>query len=127
MTPRDWWTRRLLAAAGVWGDGTVRPADIESKLTRLVAIREWLWSHAYPRLLMGSFRYEAREADGRSYDEKAREGDALTYGQRMAQKIQIYNETGNQEMLVDIQNYVWLELLQPTHPNPHFESTERHE
>ena len=76
---------------------------------------------------MGSFRYEAIEEDGKTYDQKAREGRAPTYGQRMADKIRIYNETGNQEMLVDVLNYIHLEILQPTHPTPHFKSTERHE
>jgi hypothetical protein len=65
-------------------------------------------------------------ADGLTYDEKARRGLAPSYYERMADKLATYRDTGNQEMLIDIQNYIWLEILQPTHPQAHFKSTERH-
>lgn len=127
MSPRDFWSRRLLDAAGVFYPSTLRPGELEEKMRIMERIRAWVWGHARPRQMMGAFRYEGREADGKSYDQKAREGSAKTYTARMRDKIEEYDATGNQEMLVDIYNYVLLEVMRPTHPTPHFKSTERHE
>lgn len=127
MSARDFWSKRLLEKAGVFYPNHITDKELKAKMDRLSGVRDWVWNHALPRLLMGSFRYEGRESDGKSYDEKAREGRAKTYGERMRDKVDIYNATGNQEMLTDLYNYVLLEIMQPTHPNAHFESTERHE
>lgn len=127
MTTRDFWSTRVLEKAGVFYPSTISPSELVSKIARLNSVRNWVWGHALPRLLMGSFRYEGREADGKSYDQKAREGLTKTYCERIQDKAGEYIRTGNQEMLVDIYNYVILEIMRPTHPNPHFKSTERHE
>ncbi len=83
--------------------------------------------HAQARKLMGAFRYEQVEADGLSYDAKARIGLAKTYLERLADKLDLYQATGNQENLIDAFNYLLLELARPIHPTPHFASTERHD
>jgi hypothetical protein len=83
--------------------------------------------HAKARKLMGAFRYEQKEADGKSYDQKAREGKAKTYVQRAQEKFSLYQTTGNKEFLVDVFNYVLLEWARPCHPNAHFKATERHD
>lgn len=127
MSPRDWWSLRLLYAANVFPNSTPMEQRLRRKLTSMQHVCAWYWRHATSRLLMGEFRYEAKDTDGHSYDERARAGHAKTYGQRMADKLAIYNQTGNQEMLIDVFNYCLLEVAQPTHPTPHFISTERYD
>ena len=127
MSPRDYWSLRLLHKANVFPASGITAQTLENKITRLSNTLNWVWSHALPRLLMGSFRYEGRESDGKSYDQKAREGKEQTYGKRMANKVAEFNRTGNQEMLIDVFNYVLLEITQPTHPLTHFKSTERYD
>ena len=84
------------------------------------------WKEAHARRLMGGYRYEQIEQDGLTYDEKARRGQADPYYKRLEAKMKLYILTGNLEYILDIHNYCKLEFVSPTHPDAHFESTERH-
>lgn len=126
MTNTEWLRARLLSS--VQEHKTFSAAQAEASLSEVYGedgFLEEVIRHAKVRKLMGAFRYEQKESDGKSYDEKAREGKAKTYCQRGIEKFQLYEATGNKEFLVDAFNYVLLEWARPTHPNPHFSSTER--
>jgi hypothetical protein len=79
------------------------------------------------RRLMGVFRYQQRGSEGLTYDELANLGKARPYYERMLEKLELYIVTGNWENLMDVLNYVKLEVARPSHPNHHFESTERYD
>lgn len=65
------------------------------------------------RLLVGRFRYGRMDrADARDYD---RVGSAI-------RRLERYQETGNQEYLVDAANLCLLEFEHGTHPKRHFEA-----
>lgn len=85
----------------------------------------FLVGHARPRLLMGAFRYD--NTKGISHAERARQGISPTFTSKLKEKIELYEQTGNQEFLVDAFNYLLLETADPVHPLAHFESTEREE
>jgi len=85
----------------------------------------FLINHARPRLLMGAFRYD--NTKGISHAERARQGLSPTFITKLKEKIELYEQDGNQEYLVDVFNYLLLEIADPVHPNAHFESTERKE
>lgn len=85
----------------------------------------FLIGHARPRLLMGAFRYD--NTDGVSHAERARQGISPTFITKLKEKIELYEQGGNQEFLVDAFNYLLLETADPVHPNAHFKSTEREE
>lgn len=121
------WIRRRLG-----GDqspvGTFNRTDAERSASECYGpsgILPWVLRHAQARKLMGAFRYEQVEHDGLSYDDKARLGLSKTFLDRLRDKLSIYDETGNQECLIDCFNYLLLELARPIHPAAHFRSTER--
>lgn len=37
-------------------------------------------------------------------------------------RLKLYQESGNQEHLVDAANFIMIEYMYPQHPNPHFEA-----
>jgi hypothetical protein len=85
----------------------------------------FLISHAKPRLLMGAFKYD--NTDGISHAERARQGLSPTFISKLKEKIELYEQDGNQEYLVDAFNYLLLKTADPVHPKAHFASTEREE
>jgi hypothetical protein len=78
------------------------------------------WSTKFERLMrnrmiMGAFRYGLLHAPGKqSYDRIA----------SMRRRLQLYDETGNDELLVDIANMCLLEFEEGLHPNKHFASVD---
>lgn len=58
----------------------------------------------------------------------------VNYGQRLVmalptlkKRIQLYEETGNTEWLVDAANMCMIECMFPQHPNAHFRATDSNE
>lgn len=121
------WLRRRIDPGQAVGGVTQQSA--EDKRDRILGSRwlDWLKKQAGYRLVMGSFRYEALDDNGLSYEDKVKLGLAAPYYERMRAKVDEYARTGNQEMLVDAFNYILLELESPSHEAAHFESLERHD
>jgi hypothetical protein len=65
-------------------------------------------------LLMGRLRYGPKDSSAPPYD----------YAGSIEDKIKLYKETGNTELLVDIGNYAMLEFRFGKHPNRHFAATD---
>lgn len=67
------------------------------------------------RLVMGALRYGLfRDPEKAAYD----------YLGAIEDKVKFYRETGNDELLVDIQNYAMLEFTLGRHPQKHFAATD---
>jgi hypothetical protein len=128
MTNTEWLRSRLLSSVHSIGTFSSQAAfaSMEEFFGPEGSIHEMI-RHAKARKLMGAFRYEQKESDGLSYDEKVKRGSAKTFVERGIEKFQLYQETGNQEFLVDAFNYALLEFTRPTHHDAHFSSTERHD
>lgn len=88
-------------------------------------ILSWLVNKAKARIWMGTFRYQT--TDPRPWSVRYSLGEVPSFVEKLIEKAEIYNrpDNGNAEMLVDIFNYVLLELQQPCHPNHHFKAEER--
>lgn len=82
---------------------------------------QWLLKHAKARIIMGTFRYETTTP----WPVLARQGLVDSYMEKLIEKVEMYQETGNQEFLIDVVNYVLLELTEPCHPKQFFKSEER--
>lgn len=67
------------------------------------------------RLIMGALRY------GKIGDKNKPKYNRLS---AIAKNILIYNETGNDEFLVDIANLCLLEFVEGEHPNKHFKAAD---
>jgi len=65
------------------------------------------------RLLMGSFRY------GRIKEEGKLKFDRLT---DIKKRLELYEQTGNDEILVDIANLALMEFVEGNHPKKHFKT-----
>lgn len=125
--PHDWMRKRLLAQAGVFAieDG-YRKIYGEARCKELFDIAlPAMISHARPRIMMGSFRYEPPK--GATYAQLARDGEVPSFITKLREKLKLYEASGNQEMLVDALNYLILEWHDPVHPDHFFESTDRDE
>lgn len=113
-TVHDMLRTRLLAKAG-FIDSPAKPS-----LPSLERLRESEWSPRFEelmrnRLLMGAFRYGLLNAPGKKkWDRMA----------RIHEEVQLYQETGNLEYLVDVANYCLLEFEESTHPNKHFRAAD---
>jgi hypothetical protein len=68
------------------------------------------WKLMFNRILMGAFRY------GREGNKK------WDYIQYLKDKLELFDETGNIEYLVDVANLAWLEFEYGTHPKKHFKA-----
>jgi hypothetical protein len=83
-------------------------------------LRRTEWSPVFEklmrnRLLMGAFRY------GRL---KAKDKPKYNRVQKIKDKIEMYERTGNLEFLVDIANIALMEFEEGEHPLKHFRSTD---
>lgn len=65
------------------------------------------------RLAMGFLRYEVNNPIRES-------GKRHDYVEAIQIKLNLYKESGNTELMVDIGNYAMLEFKDPTHPDAHF-------
>lgn len=72
------------------------------------------------RLIMGCFRYETWEEKRKKGDS----GDGYDYVPDMIRRLQLYQETGNDELLIDVANMAMLEFEFGRHPLKHFESVD---
>lgn len=70
--------------------------------------------YMFNRLIIGRLRYGPKKPSAPAYD----------YAGSIADKIKLYEETGNTEYLVDIANYCMLEFRHGAHPNKHFSATD---
>lgn len=127
MTQFEWLRGRIHSAAGLDRVDGVTVASAVAETKAVIAMVPWVVAHARARLLMGAFRFKARDASGMSYDDRSRIGTAASYWDRAQEKLDLYGESGNQELLVDVFNYILLELTHRTHPKAHFMSLERGE
>ena len=128
--PHDYLRKRILKKAGVHATKTFAQEKAEKSMHKFYGedgVLGEVVKHAKARKLMGAFRYEQQESDGLSYEQKARLGLTQTYIERAKAKIELYEETGNLEYIIDLFNYALLEYAEPYHPDAHFESTEREE
>lgn len=62
---------------------------------------------------MGYLRYEVNNPVRKS-------GKRHDYVEAIQIKLNLYRESGNTELIVDIGNYAMLEFKDPTHPKAHF-------
>ena len=91
---------------------------LDVEILQLQALRGTEWSYLFERLmrnrlLQGAFRYGKINKEGKSdYDRL----DAIR------QKVTRYEETGNDELLVDISNLAMVEFEEGRHPKKHFHS-----
>jgi len=82
------------------------------------SLRKTEWSDEFEnlmrnRLLMGAFRYgKIREQNKPNYMRM----------QSAERRMKLYEETGNDELLVDIANLCLLEFMVGKHPKKHFNS-----
>lgn len=110
----------LLEARGIIEDNIKEPLpDLECLMQT-----EWDWnylgrvlnkffSQCLNRTCMGAFRYGLLNKPGKpKYD---RVGS-------IRKRLDLFEETGNGEHLVDITNLCMLETVEPNHPNFHFEA-----
>ena len=96
--------------------------DVESKPS-LEELRQSEWSDPFEeymrnRLIMGALRYGCINKSGKS---KYRRIDSIR------QRLDLYDQTGNQEHLVDIANLCLLEFEEPNHDNAHWDSADEHD
>ena len=120
MTEHDQIRARLLAPIQTEGVGA-NPGlarEAEAHADRYMTQAPFVLRECRLRLLMGHIRYGSKVC-------QATDGlGATAYMTRMHQKLDNYLATGNAEMLIDVVNYVFLELTDQTHPAFHFQSTE---
>lgn len=70
------------------------------------------------RLIMGALRYGLINHGGKSQYNRV---DSIR------QRLDLYEQTGNQEHLVDISNLCMLEFEEPAHKNAHWKATDEHD
>jgi len=83
------------------------------------------WSYRFEhlmknRLLMGCFRYESWNVKRKKM--KAIGSDLYDYVPNMIERLKRYQQTGNDEILVDVANMAMLEFEFGGHANKHFTS-----
>lgn len=103
--------KRLHDAAGLplW-EGTYDSirANVKRRMLEFVKLME-------NRLIMGHMRYgPLQHEDKPHYD----------HIKAIRDKLKLYEATGNDEILVDIANYAFVEFLEGIHPRKHFSATD---
>ena len=94
----------------------------QPRLPDLDSLRQTEWSAQFEqlmrnRLVMGAFRYGLMVAKRRQY----------AYMAYLKHKLEVYQTTGNLEMLVDVANLALLEFRYPSHPNAHWAAVDNPE
>jgi len=69
------------------------------------------------RMIMGSLRYG-------TFAEKSHNIHKYKLVETAREKLRLYEETGNDELLVDVANYMLLEFEFGLHPGKHFSATD---
>lgn len=87
----------------------------------LAELKESEWNPEFEklmrnRLIMGALRYETF-AEKKVFDKYDTISTAIS-------KLEKYRETGNDELLVDVANYMLLEFTFGNHPKKHFNATD---
>lgn len=103
---------RLLGRLGLLSS---KPKKIITLEELEAEVCEKVWSEdfitkMFNRLLMGRLRYGPKTKDAPRYD----------YLKAIRDKLTLYEQTGNDELLVDIGNYAMLEYRHGDHPLKHF-------
>ena len=93
--------------------------DVKNKIT-LSDLKLSEWSNEFEqlmrnRLIMGALRY------GKLGGEDKKDYDRI---EGVKKHLNLYEETGNTEHLVDIANIVLCEFVEGKHPNKHFKSND---
>lgn len=105
---------RLLTRAGIFPPlSQITLQELEREII------ETTWDESFlrymrNRLLMGRLRYGTKKFTKVRYN----------YTKSVADKIRLYEQTGNRELLVDIANYCMLEFRHGRHPKAHFDATD---
>ena len=108
----------------LWRDlAGLPPAPVIRRLPPLEELRQTEWCPEFEalmrnRLIMGAFRYATMEEKKRT---GAKRWDMLG---TLKKKADLYEETGNTEVLVDIANYALLAFMFDAHPKRHFSATD---
>lgn len=107
-------SNRLTMNAWKWACGL--PEEDNPPTLDLKALYESEWSEEFEnlmrnRLVLGAIRY------GRLADTNRRRYDRIG---NMIERLKIYQETGNDELLIDVANLALVEFAVGDHPNKHF-------
>lgn len=110
MTVTEWIRKSLLAKIPDSPYGHIRDSlDELLRTERSVEFRRM----AQNRLIFGAFRYGRMGEKGKpQYDRLA----------SIRQRLDLYDETHNQEFLVDCYNLLEMEYVEPTYDDAHFDS-----
>lgn len=81
-----------------------------------------VWRLCDNRMLLGSFRYELLEQKEKDHKEKGHVGYDLP--PEAHKRIEMYEEDGNTEHLLDAINMLAIEFRFPGHPDAHFSPTD---
>ena len=106
-TNTEWMRQRLLAGVSdiPFGHETRDPSTIGRSRMNQEFLRGM-----EDRLMMGHFRYGWKADRGQKYNTP----------KALADRVQMYLDTGNTEYLMDVANFAMLEFEDPYHPNDHF-------
>lgn len=88
----------------------------------LAELKDSQWSAEFEtlmrnRLIMGAFRYGMIKVQKKRAKEGGKRYDVV---RAVAEKVRLYEETGNTEHIVDAANYCLLVFELDPHPNKHF-------
>lgn len=112
MTLFEYMRKRLLERKGIF--------DALEPIPDFATLQKTQWSTRFEtlmrnRLLMGAFRYGPfRRTPKKQYDCV---GSAI-------ERLKLYQQSGNQEHLVDAANLCLVEFVVGRHPNKHFDSSD---
>jgi hypothetical protein len=92
-------------------------------LPDLEVLRFTEWDEAFEqlmrnRLVMGAIRYGRMRAMGKPQYDRIKS---------IIKRLDVYNENGNKEILVDVANLCLLEFVECNHPNQHFHAIDENE
>ena len=104
--------KNLYARLGIDTKPKRDPVAVGTEIRRMTNKLDEIVALARPRLIMGGIRY------GSDWEHE----DLMKY---MQEKFDDYKQTGNFEMLVDFFNFISIEGELKTHPNYHFNATDR--
>jgi len=97
------------------------PEEEEIRMPSLEEMQRTQWLPAFEkaqreRLIMGAFRYGLNFTGNQNKSNYDRISSII-------KRAELYKETGNDELLVDIANFAMLEFGEGIHPNKHFKTS----